>query len=101
MLAPKSLPICTLDDIIENMSRSAPPLAPLFRSDQQLRILAVLFGQDGEEFPIGVLAERAAVAQATASREVARLAQHGLVTTRALGRNTLVSANWKLPWAKD
>lgn len=43
------------------MSRSAPPLAPLFRSDQQLRILAVLFGQDGEELPIGVLAEWVAV----------------------------------------
>lgn len=96
-----SLFIYTLDDMIENVSRSAPPLAPLFRSDQQLRILAVLFGQGGGEIPIGTLAERAAVAQATASREVARLAQHGLVTTRALGRNTLVQANWNLPWARD
>lgn len=87
--------------MIENVSRSAPPLAPLFRSDQQLRILAVLFGETSEEIPVGALAERAAVAQATASREVARLAQHGLVVTRALGRNTLVQANWNLPWAKD
>ena len=93
--------ICTLDDMIESVSRSAPPLAPLFRSDQQLRILAVLFGENGEEIPIGALAERASVAQATASREVARLALHGLVTTRALGRNTLVRANWNLPWARD
>jgi DNA-binding transcriptional ArsR family regulator len=87
--------------MIENVSRPAPPLAPLFRSDQQLRILAVLFGENGDELSIGALAERAGVAQATASREVARLAEHGLVTTRALGRNTLVSANWDLPWAKD
>ena len=41
------------------------------------------------------------MAQATASREVARLASHGLVLTRALGRNTLVTANQKLPWAKE
>lgn len=84
------------------MSRSAPALAPLFRSDQQLRILAVLFADVGQEaLSIGDLAERADVAQATASREVARLAEHGLVITRALGRNTLVSPNWELPWAKD
>ncbi len=83
------------------MSRSAPALAPLFRSDQQLRILSVLFAQSADEVSIGELADRAKVAQATASREVARLADHGLVITRSLGRNTLVSANWHLPWATD
>lgn len=93
--------IRTLDDIIENVSRPAPALAPLFRSDQQLRILAVLFGEADEEVSVGELAERAGVAQATASREVARLAEHGLVLTRAFGRNTLVRANWQLPWARD
>lgn len=93
--------IHTLDDTIESVSRSAPALAPLFRSNQQLRILAVLFADAGDELGIGRLAERAGVAQATASREVARLAEHGLVLTRTLGRNRLVSANWGLPWAKE
>jgi DNA-binding transcriptional ArsR family regulator len=93
--------IHTLDDIIENVSRSAPSLAPLFRSDQQLRILSVLFAEADDELPIHEVAERAGVAQATASREVARLAEHGLVVTRAMGRNTLVTANWSLPWARD
>lgn len=93
--------IRTLDVMIENVARPAPALAPLFRSDQQLRILAVLFGQAEVELSIGDLAGRAGVAQATASREVARLAQHGLVVTRSLGRNTLVSANWQLPWSRD
>lgn len=83
------------------MSRSAPALAPLFRSDQQLRILATLYADVGDELSIGALAQRAGVAQATASREVARLAEHGLVVTRSLGRNTLVRPNWDLPWAKD
>jgi predicted nucleotidyltransferase len=93
--------IRTLDDTIENVSRSAPALVPLFRSEQQLRLLAVLFGEAAEELSVGGLAERAGVAQATASREIARLAEHGLVVTRTFGRNTLVTANWDLPWAKD
>lgn len=87
--------------MIENMSRSAPALAPLFRSDQQLRLLSVLFAEAAGEVTIGELAGRAGVAQATASREVARLAAHGLVITRPLGRNTLVSANWALSWARE
>lgn len=83
------------------MSRPAPAIAPLFRSDQQLRILAALFAGSDDELTIGELAKRADVAQTTASREVARLAEHGLVTTRPLGRNTLVRANWALPWARE
>jgi DNA-binding transcriptional ArsR family regulator len=93
--------IHTLDDMIENVSEPAPALAPLFRSDQQMRILAVLFAVEAGELSVGELAQRAGVAQATASREIARLAQHGLVVTRSLGRNTLVSANWGLAWARD
>lgn len=87
--------------MIEDVDRSAPALAPLFRSEQQLRLLALLFAEADDEMSLGELADRAGVAQATASREVARLAEHGLVTTRSLGRNTLVAANWDLPWARD
>lgn len=87
--------------MIESVSESAPALIPIFRSEQQLRLLAVLFGEAVSELSVGELAERAGVAQATASREVSRLAEHGLVVTRPLGRNTLVAANWALPWAKE
>jgi predicted nucleotidyltransferase len=66
-----------------------------------MHILAELFGGSEAEVSVGELARRAGVAQATVSREVARLAQHQLVVTRHLGRNTLVAANWSLPWAKD
>ena len=90
-----------LDDMIEDVSRSAPALVPLFRSDQQLRILAALFTRPDGEQSVGDLAEHAGVAQATVSREVARLAEHGVVVTRALGRSTLVTPNRSLPWAKD
>ena len=87
--------------MIENVSRSAPALLPLFRSDQQLRLLGVLFAQAEGEIPLGELAERAQVAQATASREIARLEEHGLVVTRTMGRNKLVRPNWDLPWASE
>lgn len=87
--------------MIENVSQSAPPLVPIFRSEQQLRILAVLFAGAVAALPIRELAERAEVAQATASREIARLAEHGLVVTSHVGRNTLVAANWNLPWARE
>ncbi len=90
-----------LDDMIENVSTSAPALIPLFRSDQQLRILGVLFAHVGDEVSIGDLAERAGVAQATVSREVARLEQHGLVASRSLGRSKFVRPNWDLPWAPE
>ena len=90
-----------LDDMIENVSTSAPALIPLFRSDQQLRILGVLFAHVGDEVSIGDLAERAGVAQATVSREVARLEQHGLVVSRSVGRSKFVRPNWDLPWAPE
>ena len=66
-----------------------------------MRILAVVFAVEAGELSVGAIAERAGVAQATASREITRLARHGIVVTRSLGRNTLVSANWELPWARE
>lgn len=66
-----------------------------------MHILAELFTGSDAEVAVGELARRAGVAQATVSREVARLAEHGLVVTRRLGRNTLVQANWSLPWANE
>ena len=66
-----------------------------------MRLLGILFGGPDTELAIGELAKLADVAQATASREVARLAAHGIVEVRALGRNTLVAPNWDLPWAQE
>ena len=79
----------------------APALAPLFRSEQQMRILAALFAGSDTELSIGDLARRTGVAQATVSREVARLANHGLVVTHMVGRTKLVAANWGLSWASE
>jgi DNA-binding transcriptional ArsR family regulator len=83
------------------MRTSAPALAPIFRSDEQLRILAQLYTGTDEELSVTRLAERAGVAMGTASRETARLAEHGLVRTRQLGRMRMVAPNWDLPWSRE
>lgn len=87
--------------MIENVSESAPALVPIFRSAQQLRLLGVLFAPETEALSVGDLARRADVAQATASRELARLAEHGIVLDEIVGRTRLVRANHSLPWAVD
>ena len=60
-----------------------------------------MFADAAEPLSVGDLAERAEVAQSTVSREIARLAEFGIVVTHAVGRNTFVSANWSLPWAPE
>jgi DNA-binding transcriptional ArsR family regulator len=81
------------------MRTSAPAAAPIFRSDQQMRILAALFERRGVELSVSELAHATGVAVATASREVERLEEHGIVRSRNVGRSRFVSANWDLPWA--
>jgi DNA-binding transcriptional ArsR family regulator len=88
-----------LETIIEYMRTTAPVAAPVFRSEQQMRILGALFERRGVEFSVSELAQVAGVAVATASREVERLEAHGIVTSRNIGRSRFVSANWDLPWA--
>lgn len=81
------------------MRTSAPAAVPIFRSDQQMRILAALFERRGIELSVSEVAHAAGVAVATASREVERLEEHGIVRSRNVGRSRFVSANWDLPWA--
>lgn len=80
---------------------SAPAILPLFRSERQLRIVATLFTGADRPLTIAELADTAGVTPVTASREVSRLAEHGLVVTETQGRNVLVAANWSLPWAHE
>lgn len=81
------------------MRTTAPAAAPIFRSEQQMRILAALFEVRGAELSVSELARAAGVAIGTASREVERLGAHGVVTSRNVGRSRFVSANWELVWA--
>lgn len=81
--------------------KPAPALAPLFRSEHQLRVLGALFVGSGRPSSVSELAERTGVPQPAVSREVARLARHGLVTVQVQGRNRLVQANRALPWYRE
>lgn len=78
------------------MRTQAPLLAPVFRSEGQARLLAVvLLGDD--EVSISELAERAHLAYPTAHREVARLLDAGILAQREVGRARLIRANRDSP----
>ncbi len=81
------------------MRTAAPPLAPLFRSEHQLALLAELFAGVADELTIAELARRIGANDATVSREVDRLIRLGLLAARTEGRNKLVRADYRLPWA--
>jgi DNA-binding transcriptional ArsR family regulator len=79
-----------MDGIILDMNEA--PL-PLFRSRTQFALLGELFTRPGLEIQVGELADRIDASQPTVSREVAKLAQSGLVRVHRDGNRTLVSAN--------
>jgi DNA-binding transcriptional ArsR family regulator len=86
--------------IVDEKPPVSTPL-PLFRSDAQFRLLGELFTMPGLEVTVGTLAERVGVPRATVSREVARLAEAGLVSTRREGNRTVVRADDRSPVATD
>ena len=79
----------------------AAAMLPIFRSEAQFRILGELFTYPGVELTIGQLAERIDVPHPSVSREVSRLAEAGLLRTRAQGNRTLVSADRDAAVADD
>lgn len=80
------------------MRTEAPLLAPVFRSDGQARLLAVLLLGD-DELSITDLAGRAHMAYPTAHREVARLLEAGILAERQVGRTRLIRSNRDSPLA--
>jgi DNA-binding IclR family transcriptional regulator len=60
----------------------APAIPPLFRSENQLAILAELFAGAEEQLGVADLARRAQVNETTALREVHRLVEAGLLSAR-------------------
>ncbi|MEA4944800.1 MAG: winged helix-turn-helix domain-containing protein [Propionicimonas sp.] len=74
------------------MRTEAPLLAPVFRSEGQARLLAVLLLGEAE-LSITDLAARAHLAYPTAHREVTRLLDAGILAERGVGRSRLIRAN--------
>ncbi len=80
------------------MSQSAPGLLPIFRSDNQLRLLGQLYLHPGQEQTIADLEQTAGIPQQTVSREVNRLLRAGLLQGRRVGRLHFVKPNEANPY---
>lgn len=79
------------------MPTAAPHLAPLFRSDAQMRLLAEIF-YGSEALSGSELARRTGIPQQTVARELARLEQAGLVVTKRVGTAKVVSPDERQPF---
>jgi len=76
---------------------AAPPLFPLLRSELQGKLLVrTLLG--GAEESVAELASAIAEDPGNTAREVTRLEQAGVVTSRRVGRTKLVQANRQAPF---
>ena len=83
------------------MRTSAPPLAPVFRSALQGRLLALVFLRPEEDQTLTDLARRLEAHPATVHREVQRLSDAGILETRRVGRTKLVRAGTQAPYAPE
>jgi DNA-binding transcriptional ArsR family regulator len=75
------------------MRNDAPALLPIFRSQQQARILAWLLLHPGHESTVADLARRFGLPVSTVHREIQRLSEAGLLRSRAVGRSRLVTVD--------
>ena len=75
-----------------------PSLLPIFRSQQQAELLALLLGDPSNEHSLAQLTERTGIPYASVHREVARAQAAGLVTSRLVGRTRLIRANPASPY---
>ena len=79
------------------MRSEGPALLPVFRSQHQAELLMCLLLHPDREYGVSDLAHRLSVPLSTLHREVVRLDEAGLITSRTLGRNRLVRANTSHP----
>jgi DNA-binding transcriptional ArsR family regulator len=81
------------------MRSEGPALLPIFRSQHQAELLMWLLLHPEQEYGVSDVAERIGVPLSTLHREVMRLDQAGLISSRTLGRNRLLRANTAHPAA--
>jgi predicted nucleotidyltransferase len=77
---------------------AAPALLPVFRSQLQGEVLALILGDPAMEWTAEDLARRSGHPRHTVSNELRRLEVANLVTVRMIGRNKLVRANTENPY---
>lgn len=75
-----------------------PSLLPIFRSQQQAELLALILGDPSIEHTLIELTERTGIPYASVHREVERAETAGLATSRLVGRTRLIRANRASPY---
>lgn len=80
------------------MHTSGSALLPIFRSEQQVRLLSHLFIHMRGPQSLATIGQQTGIPQPTISREVERLSKAGLVRSRQAGRMRLVEANDASPF---
>lgn len=80
------------------MRATAPPLLPIFRSQLQGELLALVLVDSSRQWTIDELAERTGGPYQTVATEVRRLQEAELLTARTIGRTKLLSANEANPY---
>lgn len=75
------------------MRSEAPALLPIFRSQMQGEILALLLLHPNQEFSLTDLSHRVDAPLTSIHREIERLVMASLVAERHVGRNRMVRAN--------
>lgn len=84
---------------LQVMRSDGPALMPVFRSQHQAELLMWLLLHPKQEYGVTEMAARLGVPISTLHREVVRLDEAGLVSSRTQGRNRLVRANIDHPAA--
>jgi len=75
------------------MRSEAPALLPIFRSQHQAEMLAVLMLHPNQDFTLSDLARCLGVPASTLHLETQRMVDAGLLTSRQVGRSRLLRAN--------
>ena len=79
------------------MRSNAPALLPIFRTQTQGEILALVLDQPEREWTVSELATATGAALTSVQSEIARLESGDLLLSRKVGRTRLVRANTKNP----
>lgn len=82
------------------MRATAPPLLPIFRSQLQGELLALVLVEPSRQWTIDELAERTGEPYQTVATEVRRLQEAELLQATAIGRTKLLSANEANPYLR-
>src|SRR2546430_3266790 len=83
------------------MRTKAPPLLPIFRSELQGRLLALLCSDPDRAWTISDLAGALSAHVATVQREASRLEGAGILESQRVGKSRMLRPNLRSPYAVD